>query len=42
MPVVSSPRFTNCHGDTNPQTNLNRMAGQQDVPLDHEGNMPLE
>ena len=39
MPVFSSPRCTNCHGGTNPQTNLNHVGGQIDVQMDSIGNM---
>jgi hypothetical protein len=39
MPVFSSPRCTNCHGGTNPQTNLNHVGGQVDVQMDSIGNM---
>src|ERR1041385_7235647 len=42
MPVFSSPRCVNCHGGTNPQTNLNHPGGQQDVPVDGQGNMSFE
>jgi hypothetical protein len=39
MPVFSSPRCTNCHGGTNPQTDLNHLGGQIDVQMDSIGNM---
>ena len=37
MPVFSSPRCVNCHGGTNPATDLNHAGGQVDVPLDRPG-----
>lgn len=39
MPVLKSPRCVNCHGGTNPATDLNHGGGQVDVPLDAEGDM---
>jgi hypothetical protein len=43
MPVFSSPRCANCHGGTNPATDLNHAGGQVDVPLDGPGgDMSLE
>jgi hypothetical protein len=42
MPVFSSPRCVNCHGGTNPATNLNHLGGKQDVLVDGQGDMSFE
>jgi hypothetical protein len=39
MPAFSSPRCANCHGGTNPQTDMNHEGGQVDVPLNDSGDM---
>jgi hypothetical protein len=39
MPAFSSPRCSNCHGGTNPQTDTNHEGGQVDVPLNATGDM---
>jgi hypothetical protein len=39
MPAFSSPRCSNCHGGTNPQTDTNHEGGQVDVPLNGSGDM---
>jgi hypothetical protein len=42
MPVFSSPRCVNCHGGTNPQTELNHEGGQVDVPVNEAGDMKFD
>jgi hypothetical protein len=42
MPVFSSPRCVNCHGGTNPQTELNHEGGQVDVPVNEMGDMKFD
>jgi len=42
MPVFSSPRCVNCHGGTNPQTELNHDGGQVDVPVNADGDMKFD
>src|ERR1700686_2099861 len=42
MPVFSSPRCVNCHGGTNPATDLNHEGGQVDVPVNEAGDMKFD
>jgi len=42
MPVFASPRCVNCHGGTNPKTELNHEGGQVDFPVNEAGDMRFD